>query len=188
MAAIGFLIIGLACAVVSRILLFIAALEISAAWAVGVFLPFGPLLFRLNYPEDAYRSRIFRFATLPCFFLYLIISLGPMYGGHLAEVARATSAEPAHDNSEKPAAPAKQKPVVPAPTAQPTLALDLRRVANAREFERLRAWNETLRLKKRDLLRSNVEGNLNYNVEIAQYKVALEKANAERSALWPSAK
>lgn len=188
MASIGFLIIGLACAVASRVLLFVAARDISTRWAIGVLLPFGPSLFRWNYPEDAHRSMMFRLATLPCFLIYLIVRLGPLYHGHLAEVAKAVSDEPVqHYALERPAA-AKEKSATPAPAAQPTPGLEERRAANTREFQRLRVWNEGLQLKKRDLLHSDTEGNLDYNVELAQYKVALEKANAERNALWPSAK
>jgi len=36
------------CALIARVLLLIAALEISVWWAIGVFLPFGPTLFRLS--------------------------------------------------------------------------------------------------------------------------------------------
>ncbi len=181
--------IGLVCAMISRVFLFIAALDISAGWAVGVLLPFGPLVFRLSYPESAERSKIFRFATLPCFLLYLIIDAGPLYHGHLTEIARSTDtvAVPVHYSLEKPAAP-QQKTASPTPKPALLPSADERRAANTREFDRLRLWNEALTLKKRDLLHSDAEGNLNYNVELAQYKVALEKANAERNALWPSAK
>ena len=72
-----FLGLGLLCALISRILLLVAAARISGWWVVGVFLPFGPLFFRLNYPEEARRSMMFRFATLPCIFVYLIIGYGP---------------------------------------------------------------------------------------------------------------
>ncbi len=58
-----------------------------------------------------------------------------------------------------------------------------RRTANAREFERLRAWSEKLRLQKRDLLHSDAEGNLVYNIELAQFSTALEKATAEKAQL-----
>ena len=40
-----------------------------------------------------------------------------------------------------------------------------------------------MRLQKRDLLHSDAEGNLVYNIELAQYNAALEKANAEKNAL-----
>jgi len=67
-------------------------------------------------------------------------------------------------------------------------SLDERRAANTREFARLNAWKDALRLRKRDLLNSDVAGNEAYTVELAQYNAALAKANAERSALWPAAK
>ena len=68
------------------------------------------------------------------------------------------------------------------------MSLEERRTANSREFERLWAWSEKLRLQKRDLLHSDAEGNLVYDIELRQYKAALEKANAEKNAVWPLAK
>jgi uncharacterized protein YccT (UPF0319 family) len=67
-------------------------------------------------------------------------------------------------------------------------SLDERRVANAKELERLTAWSQALRLKKRDLLRSDVQGNIAYNAEVAEYNAALTKATAEKSAIWPQKK
>lgn len=58
-----------------------------------------------------------------------------------------------------------------------------RQAANAAEFERLRAWGEKLRLKKRDLLHSDTEGNRAYQLELGQYNAALERANAEKAAI-----
>src|SRR6476620_6257266 len=67
-----FLGLAIVCALISRILLLIAAIDISAWWAFGVFLPFGPLFFRLNYPEEARNSYLFRVATLLCVFAFVI--------------------------------------------------------------------------------------------------------------------
>ena len=64
-------------------------------------------------------------------------------------------------------------------------SLDERRIANAKEFERLTAWSEALRIKKRDLLHSDVQGNIAYNTEVAEYNAALKKATDERNAIWP---
>ena len=72
------------------------------------------------------------------------------------------------------------------PAATPTI--DQRRAINATELERLTAWSQALRLKKRDLLRSDVQGNLAYNAEVAEYNAALAKATAEKDALWPPKK
>jgi hypothetical protein len=74
------------------------------------------------------------------------------------------------------------------PKVELTPGVEERRTANTREFERLRAWSDALRLRKRDLLHSDTEGNRAYELELAQYNAALEKANTERSALWPAAK
>jgi len=66
----------------------------------------------------------------------------------------------------------------------PTIAE--RQAANAVEFERLHGWSEKLRLQKRDLLHSDIEGNRAYNAEVTQYEAALEKANAEKAAVTKS--
>jgi hypothetical protein len=79
-------------------------------------------------------------------------------------------------------------PARPGPKIELTPSLDDRRTVNTQEFGHLRAWAESLRLKKRDLLHSDTEGNLRYTAEFAQYNAALAKATAERSAIWPSAK
>src|SRR5881392_3310696 len=76
MAALGFLILAIVCSLISRILLVKAAFGINWKWGIGVFVPFGPLAFRLSYPDEARSSRIFRLATLPCFFLYVMLSPG----------------------------------------------------------------------------------------------------------------
>jgi len=72
MVSLIFLGLAIVCALISRILLLIAAINISAGWAFGVFLPFGPLFFRLNYPEAARNSFLFRVATLLCVFGFVI--------------------------------------------------------------------------------------------------------------------
>jgi hypothetical protein len=181
-SAFVFLIIGLVCAIISRILLFIAALDVSIWWALGVFLPFGPLLFRLNYPDLARSSMMFRFATLPCFFLYFIIGPGLAYRHHLSKVIELGSAQPVHYGLEVPGRSRKGKNSA-GPIVETAPSLEERRAANFREFQRLRAWSEALKLRKRDLLHSDVEGNRIYNLELAEYNAALGKANAERSAI-----
>lgn len=182
MAAFAFLIIGLVCALVSRVLLFIAALNIGAGWAVGVLLPFGPVLFRLNYPEEARSSRMFRLATLPCFFLYIMLGPGPAYQHYIHRVTN-ISPQTLGYGSEKRKASGGQGPVV-----QTAPTIEERRASNAQEFEHLRVWGEALRLKKRDLLHSDTAGNVAYAAELAQYNATLEKAKAERLAIWPSTK
>jgi hypothetical protein len=181
-SAFVFLIIGLVCAIISRILLFIAALDVSIWWALGVFLPFGPFLFRLNYPDLARSSMIFRFATLPSFFFYLVIGPGPAYRRHLSKVTELSSAQPVHYSLEVRGRSRKEK-ISAGPIVETAPSLEERRAANFREFQRLNAWNEALKLRKRDLLRSDDEGNRAYNLELSQYNAALEKANAERSAI-----
>src|SRR5438046_9121534 len=76
MIALVCLTIAVVCAIISRILLLIAALDISVWWAVGVFLPFGPLLFRLSYPDAARSSYLFRLGTAGCVFLYIVLGPG----------------------------------------------------------------------------------------------------------------
>ena len=66
----------------------------------------------------------------------------------------------------------------------PAPSLQNRRAANAKELRRLTEWSEGLRLKKRDLLRSDAQGNIAYNAEVVEYNSALAKATAEKNTLW----
>jgi hypothetical protein len=181
-SALVFLIIGLLCAVVSRILLLIAALDVSVWWAFGVWLPFGPLLFRLSYPDLARSSMIFRFATLPCLFFYIVLGPGSSYHHRFSNLIQGSPAPPGRYSLEGRGPRAKARNSS-GPVVDPSPNVEDRRIANFREFQRLYAWSEALKLRKRDLLHSDTEGNRNYEIELAQYQAALAKANAERNAL-----
>ena len=183
MAAFIFLGLGLACALIGRVMLIGAAFKTNIWWGIGVCLPFGPLFFRLNYPQLAFASRMFRLATLPCVFLYFVFGPGlipspdfsffhypasplPAAGGYALESTANT--KPANSQSAKPVT---------------VVSIAERMNANAAEFERLGAWSDKLRLRKRDLLHSDVEGNRTYDLELAQYNSAVEKATAEKTSL-----
>jgi hypothetical protein len=176
-----FLIIGLVCAIISRILLAIAACGIGVWWALGVWLPFGPSLFRLSYPDLARSSMLFRFATLPCLFLYFVLGPGPTYRHQLWKGTQTGTAPGQyalenHDRGSK-----KSKVSSRADGREPSI--EERRAANFREFQRLHVWDDALKLRKRDLLHSDAEGNRIYEIELGQYKAALANANAEKDAL-----
>ena len=191
MAGFIFLIIGLVCVLVGRILLLGAAFGISVWWGLGVLLPFGPLFFRLSYPEAAARSRIFRLAALPCLFLYLTFGPGlspTAYYRHKVKRTQPPGDFPPQYAMEATSGTARNVLAKPGPKVETSPALEERRDMNTREFDRLRAWSETLRLRKRDLLHSDAEGNRSFNLEMARYNEALEKANAERTALEPMAR
>jgi hypothetical protein len=181
MVSLVFLGLAIVCALISRILLLIAAIDISAWWALGVFLPFGPLFFRLNYPEQARNSYLFRVATLLCIFGFVVMRPGLNFGlrgGH-----RTTSFAP---QAKQTVGYAIEKPVTlkkPNPSAAPTLTLDQRRATNAKELERLHGVEEQLKLRKRDLLHSDTEGNRLYAIDLASYNDALAKATAEKNTL-----
>lgn len=175
MVALVFLCIGLICALIGRILLIGAAFGVSVWWGLGVFLPFGPLLFRLSYPELAPLSRYFRLAVLPCVLGYVYLqpnAFSTIRRGEFLKSAQGPAAPSDHYALEKSA---------------PTSVTE-KRAANNREFQRLAEWSEALRLKKRDLLHSDVQGNIAYNAEVAQYNAALAKANADKNALFGSKK
>jgi len=172
-ASLVFLVIGLVCILIGRILLIGAAFGVSVWWGLGIFLPFGPMLFRISYPDLAPLSRTFRLIALPCILAYFVLRPGP----------------PSYDKFFK------QKPVPSAPANHYALekvskvvasGFEQRQAANQKEFERLAAWNQALKLKKRDLLRSDVQGNIFYDAELAQYNEALAKATAEKKALFGS--
>jgi hypothetical protein len=180
---VSFVFLGLAivCALTSRILLLIAAINISTGWALGVFLPFGPLFFRLNYPEEARNSYLFRVATLLCVFGFVIYQ--PRMTLHLPGM-HSTVASPRL--SKQTVGYAMEKPgtkVIGTPTPAPTPALAERRAANATELERLSAVEAELKLRKRDLLHSDTEGNRIYAIDLAAYNDALTKATAEKNTL-----
>jgi len=186
MAALIFLAIGLLCALIGRILLVGAAFGVSVGWGLGVLLPFGPLLFRLSYPDLAPLSRKFRLATLPCVLLYFILggaSPSSLYQRHFSGQTQLAHAPFAHYGLEAPGRGVKDVSASSGPLVELMPNTAERRAINAREFERLRAWSEKLRLRKRDLLHSDIEGNRAYNVELAQYNAALDKANAEKNSL-----
>ena len=168
------------CAVISRILLLIAALDISMWWAVGVFLPFGPTLFRLNYPEAARSSFMFRVGTLACIFLYVVLGPGALIFPHPKPALG--SSKPARRGyaSELVA----KIFVIKQPTGKSDpVSLEERRLANVRELERLSRWNDALRSRKRDLLKSDVAGNQAYNIDLQEYMNALATATAEKQVL-----
>jgi hypothetical protein len=180
MVSLVFLGLAIVCALISRILLLIAAINVSAGWAFGVFLPFGPLFFRLNYPEAARNSFLFRVATLLCVFGFVVSQ--PRMTLHMPKI-HPTAASPRPSKQtvgyamEKPGT---SKKVAGTPTA-PTL--EQRRAANATELERLRGVEAELKLRKRDLLHSDTEGNRVYAIDLASYNEALAKATVEKNAL-----
>ena len=183
MISLVFLGLAIVCALTSRILLLIAAINISTGWALGVFLPFGPLFFRLNYPEEARNSYLFRVATLLCVFGFVIYQ--PRMTLHLPGMhSTATSQrQPKQTVGYAMEKPGSAKNVAGTPTPAPTPALAERRAANATELDRLSAVEAGLKLRKRDLLHSDTEGNRVYAIDLAAYNDALAKATAEKNTL-----
>lgn len=181
MVSLVFLGLAIVCALISRVLLLIAAIDISVWWALGIFLPFGPLFFRLNYPEQARNSYLFRVATLVCIFGFVVMRPGlnfsPRGGRHPTFFAPQTK-QPVGYAMEKPVSSKKTNSVSAAPTP-----VAQRRAANATELERLHGLEAELKLRKRDLLHSDTEGNRLYAIDLAAYNEALAKATAEKNAL-----
>jgi hypothetical protein len=171
---------GLLCAIIYRILLVVAAFRISLGWGLGIFLPFGPFFFRLSYPDEAARSMAFRLGTMLCFGFSVLLGPKASYKHPTFTPTQLLSSQPKGYALEKsPSASTKVAPI---------LNREERRTANTRERERLRTWDAVLRLRKRDLLRSDVQGNINYNEELAQYNAALAKATTEENLLATSGK
>lgn len=185
MAAFIFLGIGLLCAIISRVWLIGAAFGVSPWWGIGVCLPFGPLFFRLGYPDLARGSRLLRLTILPCVLLYLIFGPGlksTAYYRH--KIKRAYPPPPEATGyaleSTRRTNPGGQSS---GPQVELTPTIAERKAANAAEFERLRVWGEKLRIQKRDLLRSDAAGNRAYELELSQYNAALEQAIVEKATL-----
>ena len=179
MVSLIFLGLAILCALISRILLVTAAIKISISWAFGVFLPFGPLFFRLNYPDEARNSYLFRVVTLFCVFGFVVSQ--PKMTLHMPKtyptaVSPRLSKQTVGYAMEKPGASKN-------PNAAPTPALQQRRAANATELERLSGVEAELKLRKRDLLHSDTEGNRVYAIDLASYNEALAKATAEKNAI-----
>jgi hypothetical protein len=170
-----FLAVGIVCILIGRILLIRAAFGVSIGWGLGIFLPFGPMLFRISYPDLAPWSRSFRLIALPCILAYFVFRPGP----------------PNYDKFFKqksmPSAPANHYALEKVSNVTPS-SLEKRREANEKEFARLAAWSRSLKLKKRDLLNSDVQGNVFYEGELVQYNEALAKATAEKQTLFGAAK
>jgi hypothetical protein len=180
---IALVVLGLAivCALVARILLLMAAIKISAAWAFGVFLPFGPLFFRLNYPDQARNSSFFRVATLLCVLGFVIYQPRTSHLPGFHSAAKYQQSKQTVGYAMEKAGTAKKVTNTPTPAPTPTLAE--RRAANETELERLRGVEAELKLRKRDLLHSDTEGNRIYGIDLAAYNEALAKATAEKNTL-----
>lgn len=165
-----FLGVGILLMLIGRILLISAAFGVSVWWGFGIFLPFGPFLFRLSYPDLAPMSRTFPLFAIPCILAYFVLGGGSLSGSHHG---RFFTRKPV------PSGPANHYGV------EKSVSLEDRRIANAKEMERLTAWGQTLHLKQRDLLKSDFEGAKSFNAEVAEYNGALAKATAEQAAIWP---
>jgi hypothetical protein len=176
--------LALASALISRFLLIKAAFSLGPWWGLGVLMPFGPTVFRLNYPEQARNARRFGLATLALVFFCVFASQQWGLKTRTGFFRKAfwfhrMGATKVGQNIFDPSKPVDLTPPKPAPTP----SLEERREANSKELADLRSWNERLRLKKRDLLHSDIEGNHSYAIEIDSYNAALAKASADRAAL-----
>jgi len=188
--------LALASALISRFLLIKAAFGVGPWWGFGVLLPFGPIVFRLKYPAEAKQAWIFSVATLG------LILASVLASPQILPAARAGLTKSVNSGKgkwhipfasyflghSKPAIgsnifdPSKPKDLS-APKPAPTPSVEERRQSNSKELADLRAWNERLKLKKRDLLHSDTEGNRMYAIEVESYNAAVNKATAERTAL-----
>jgi len=167
--------VGLICTLIARVVLIASAFRISWGWGLGVFLPFGPFLFRRKYPDDARRAMPFQLVALPCFLIYLFA--GP--GVALPQLPWATPEE----ESALTASESAKGFAIEHPKTNKKASLAGRRIANTRELERLAAQDKELKRRKRDLLRSDTEGNAQYERDLGDYEEALALANAEKEEL-----
>lgn len=179
MQAFIFLGVGFLCGLIGRALIITAAFRVSFWWGVGVLVPFGPMFFRFSYPDDVQRARKFQLAAIPCYFFYVLLGPGPGLARTPQSYYQSAFAKPSAPSAGYGMEKHEQT------TARTVLSsrIEERRAASARELERLRLSAEALKLRKRDLLRSDVEGNRAYTRDLAEYNAALAKANAEKAAL-----
>jgi hypothetical protein len=175
--------IGLICSMIARIMIITAAFRISWKWGIGVLLPFGPMAFRMTFPDDARPARPFQLVALPCFLFFILMGSG-LPSISLRKAPAASPDPTAHVQGfamEKPASAKSSNPVASTVTTGP--GVDERRASNAKELERLALQEKELKLRKRDLLRSDVQGQAAYERDLADYKAAFAKANAEKTTL-----
>ena len=89
--------LALASALISRFLLVRAAFRFSIWWGLGIFLPFGPMFFRLRHPDEARHAWLFGVAGLALTFFYVLSapSIVPInrFGMPKAEKATASMAK-----------------------------------------------------------------------------------------------
>lgn len=208
--AIVFLAAALACALIGRILLVNKAFGVSTLWGFTVvFVPFGPLLFRMNYRELAYPSRYWRMATAPLFLLFIFnggnASVRQSFEDFMkkpaAEVASAGDTDfqlpETMPGSASTSAPAAESPTVPTatpskgvaaalaamPAAPRVLSLAERMEANRQEFERLADWYTNLKNERGYLRKGDFAAVEAYNAETARYQMALQLAKTEQADL-----
>src|SRR4051812_7468066 len=133
-------------------MLLVAAANIGVGWAFGMLLPFGPLAFRLCYPDEARKSFYWRLATLPCLGMFFLLGqpIQKYREGHFDAFKAAP--QPAKGYATEKPAEAKKPTPSAGPTVETQVSLEERRATNTREFARLRAAQESLRMRKRDLL------------------------------------
>jgi hypothetical protein len=131
---------------------------------------------------------MFGLAALPCLALGFFLGPESPTSHRYFQSLQGTKSpvQAVHYAVEKPAAKTSKVPRA-GPKVELTPTLEERRDANTKELQRLRTWSEALRLKKRDLLRSDKAGNVAHEAELARYNADLAKANAERTVLWPTA-
>ena len=189
MLGLVFFIIAILCLIIGRLMLLTAAFEVSVWWGLALFLPFGQWLFLQNYPELTARSRWIAFAALPCVILGICLVDTPLPNHRCEQMAEAFGRRALNWFFDKAdALSAKGKHNSSGPSVQGAPDLEGRRLANARELERLRAESEALRLRKRDLRHGDTEGTRDYERDLALYNEALAKAKTQRDALAAAAK
>jgi hypothetical protein len=160
-------------------MLFIAAINVSIGWALGVWLPFGPLCFRRTFPDLSRPSAPFRTATIVFCGLYLLVA------GSSSEFYRRKSQTSLPLQSNQATGYGTERSADSGETKE-DMNVEERRSANTKELDRLAKWADVLRLKKRDLLRSDVQGNRTYEAELGLYDEAFSKATLEKDAIAPA--
>ena len=116
--------------------------------------------------------------TIVCLGIYLMMGFGSNSFLHLRNTRSSVPTQ-----SNEPTGYAMEQSDADGEEAKPHASLGERRTANTQELEHLAKWAEELKLKKRDLLKSDVQGNKDYDAELAEYTEALTKATAERESL-----
>jgi hypothetical protein len=169
------------CSLVGRGFLIRAALSISKEWGIAVMcVPFAPFFFRRKHKALAHEGHNWRTCAAIFTVLFLVIA------GRTASVDGLWALVP---ERFRPASlteewiPEEVVAVTAAPVTPAPPSYGERVASNQKEFVRLAAAYDSLKLERGYLRKHDREGIEAYNLQVARYQTDLAKARAEQKEL-----